>query len=180
MTMRSGLLGVSLLPCMLLAVSCSRTEPQPPSCSCVVEESADEVAFEINLNQLSDYEEVDKEEDAELVFVVEVFIPALSLADEHRFYLRRTQPDPDHSRSHIPFYGWCGCGSSGGCSGSIGLGWKIPDAGKVDVSYSLHWSYIDGNEGKFEKRLEFPWFAESKQEFEGGIWARCYFVEIGT
>jgi hypothetical protein len=180
MTMRSSLLGAGLLPCMLLAAGCSRADPQPACCSCVADDSADEVAFEIDGYQVSDYEEVDRKGDAELIFVVEVFIPALSRTDEHRFYLRRTLPDPDHSRSHLAGHGWCGCGSSGGCSGSIGLGWKIPDAGKVDVSYSVHWTYTNGNEGEFEKRLEFPWFAESKQEFEGGIWARGYFVEIGT
>ena len=174
----------SVLTCLLLsiflAVGCQRIEPGPALDVAQTEEFANKVPLDTDFSSLSEYEEVPDEADAELVFVVEVYIPAWSQADEHRFLLRRSQPDPDQSRDHIAGHGWCGCGGSGGCSGSISLESLIPNAGKVVVRLSMSWSYDNGNSGDFKKDIEFPWFADSKQEFEGGIWVRSYFVDVGT
>jgi hypothetical protein len=179
MTARSRLMVAVLQVCIVSAAGCWRSAPQPNLCDCETEQSEETVAFDSSdLRSAGDYEEVQEEADAELAFVVEVFIPGWTQAQEHRFLLHRATVDADQKSGHIAGHGWAGCGRSGGCSGHIALSSPVPAAGRAKVHLSMSWSYDTGNNGEFDKDLEFPWLAESKQEFERGIWVRSYFLDM--
>jgi hypothetical protein len=120
------------------------------------------------------FEEVDREKDAELVLVVDIFLPATTQPSTWRYFLRRIDSSTEHSQGTKLPSGFAACGQAGGYGGSIGLMGAIPTDGKVEVYTSIHWGWTN-NKGSFRKDIDVPWLADMTQDVGSGASVRCHF-----
>jgi hypothetical protein len=126
-----------------------------------------------------EYEQVEAEEDAEVILVVETLIPGATRPDTFRFplRLRRIEPTPHGGSSFSSGFAWRGCGGLGSSGGSVGLQWPIPTEGNVKVSLQLDWSRPNNNNGEVDTKVAIPWMGEVTREVGSGVRVRGHFAK---